>query len=215
MTSKLIRGHEVTASCQPWQAPEVSGPTLRGRGGAIDDLSVARQKAWQEGFAEGRAAGLEAARKDAAARAAALEKALDALSRPFEELDHRFHDEILELVRALARQLLRREMRLDPAHVVGVVREGLAALPMAATAIVVRMHPEDAATVRECLPPEDGERHWRIEADPLMERGGCVIVTAQSQVDGQMETRIGRAIATMFEEERRDHGDAPGPEPGQ
>jgi flagellar assembly protein FliH len=215
MSGRLIRSHELAESCRAWQAPEVTGPTLRGSGGGIDDVRAARQKAWQEGFAEGRAAGLAAARQDVAAQAAALEKALDALARPFEALDHRFHDEVTELVRAVARQLLRRELRIDPTHVVGVVREGLAALPMAATDIVVRMHPEDAAVVRECLAPEAGERHWRLETDALLERGGCIIVTAQSQVDGRLETRLGRTIATMFEDERNDHGDASGADAGQ
>ena len=153
MSTKLIRGHEIAEGCQAWQAPEVSGPTARGRGG-LDDLRVTRQKAWQEGFDQGRIAGLEAARKDIAMRTQALERALDALSRPFEELEHRFHEEIIELVKAVARQLLRREMRLDPTHIIGVVREGLAALPMATSDVIVRMHPDDAAVMRESLAPD-------------------------------------------------------------
>jgi flagellar assembly protein FliH len=219
MSSKLIRGHDIAEGLLPWQAPEVSGPTLRSRGGELDDLRVTRQKAWQEGFDQGRVAGLEAANKDIAMRTRALEKALDALSRPFEELEHRFHEEILELVKAVARQLLRREMRLDPTHIVGVVKEGLAALPMAASEVIVRMHPDDAAAMRETMAPGSGERGWRLEADPLMDRGGCVIVTPQSQVDGRLETRIGRTIATMFEDERKDNsgnvGESPRSEPGQ
>lgn len=211
--SKLIRSHDVHEGCLPWQAPEVSGPTVRNRAGSLDDLRNERQKAVREGFEEGRRAGLEAARKDVAARAQALEKALDALSRPFEALEQRFLEEVVELVKAVARQLLRREMRLDPTHIVGVVREGLAALPMAAADVVVRMHPDDAAVMRECLAADTAERSWRIEADPLMERGGCVVLTPQSQVDGRLETRLGRTIATMFEDERKDNPDGPAPDP--
>lgn len=217
MSTKLIRSHDVDAGCLPWQAPEVSGPTVRNRAGSLDDVRAERQKAMREGFEEGRRAGLEAARKDVATRAQALEKALDALSRPFEELEQRFLEEVVELVRAVARQLLRREMRLDPTHIVGVVREGLAALPMASADIVVRMHPEDAAVMRECLATDGSERSWRIETDPIMERGGCIVVTPQSQVDGRLETRLGRTIATMFEDERKDQADGPAhdPESGQ
>jgi flagellar assembly protein FliH len=219
MSSRLIRGHEVAERCQPWQAPEVSGPTLRGGATASDDLRGIRQKAWQEGFEQGRAAGLEAARQDATSRARALEQALDALSRPFEALDQQFHAEVLELVKAVTRQVLRREIRIDPTHVIGVVRDGLAALPMSASQVAVRMHPDDAAVVREVLAPDTTGRSWRIETDPLMDRGSCVIVTAQSQVDGRLETRLARTIATMFHDERRDatHNDSesPGPEPGQ
>jgi flagellar assembly protein FliH len=210
MTSKLVRSHELAESCQAWKAPEVSGPTLRNRAGSIDDLANSRQQAWREGFEEGRRAGLEAAQKEVAARARALETALDALSRPFEALEHGFHDEILELVKAVSRQLVRREMRLDPSHIVGVVREALAVLPMAATDVVVRAHPQDAAVLRECLTPDANPRAWRIEADPLMERGGCVVTTAQSQVDGRLETRLARTIATLFEDERKERGEHDG-----
>lgn len=218
MTSRLLRGGDLAGDLQAWQAPEVAGPTARRRGASLSDTLDARQKAVQDGFEEGRKAGLDAARKELVVRARALERALDVLSRPFEELEQRFHEEILELVRAVARQLVRREMRLDPTHIVGVVRDGLAALPMAAADIVVRMHPDDAQVMRECLASEPGdaaERAWRIEPDPLMERGGCVIVTPQSQVDSRLETRLGRAIATMFEDERKDDTDASGLEGSQ
>lgn len=208
MDSRLIRAAANPAGWEPWRAPEVGAGAVRAAP-RIEEQPDPRQQGWQEGFAEGRAAGLEAAHGQAAARTAALESALEALARPFEALDHRFHEEVLELVRVIARQLLRRETRMDPTHIIGVVRDGLAALPMAATEVRVRMHPEDAAIVRECLSPDEGERHWRLEADALMERGGCLIVTAQSQVDARLETRLGRVIAAMFEDERRDHADTP------
>jgi flagellar assembly protein FliH len=218
MSSRLIRGDEVAERCQPWQAPEVSGPTLRGRVAEPEDLRATRQKAWQEGFDQGRSAGLESAGKDTAARARAFERVLDALTRPFEDLDQRFQVEVVELVRAVARQVLRRELHADPTHLIGVVREGLAALPMSASGIIVRMHPDDVAAVHDCLAPGSGERSWRFEADPLMERGGCSIVTAQSQVDGRLDARLDRIIATMFDDERKEpshDSQPPGAEPGR
>jgi flagellar assembly protein FliH len=211
--TRLIRSDAIASGCVPWQAPEVSGPTVRGRAGDADDIRGVRQRAYQEGLEQGRAAGIEAGRRELAARAQALERVLDALARPFEELDHRFHDEIVALVRAVCRQLIRREMRLDPTHVAGVVRESLAALPMSARDIVVRLHPDDAAVVRECLPADSGNRGWRIEPDPALDRGGCLIATSESQIDGRLETRLGRVIATMFEDERKD--DAPGADTGE
>lgn len=200
MSSRLIRGHEGGDDFQAWRAPEVNGPTLRG--GHHSDGSSTRAQSQRDGFEEGRRAGLEAARKEVAAQANALERALDALSRPFDALDQRFHEEILELVKAVARQLVRREMRIDPSHIVGVVRDGLAALPLAASDITVCVHPDDAAVLRECLPQDAAERSWHIEPDPLLDRGGCVILTPQSQVDGRLETRLARVIAAMFEDAR-------------
>lgn len=208
MDSRLIRGSTGAGDWARWQAPEV-GTRPRPPAPRTEEVTDARQQGWQAGFAEGRAAGMQAAREQLAAGSTALESMLDALAQPFESLEQRFHEEVVELVRAIVRQLLRRETRIDPRHIIGVVREGLASLPMAATDIVVRMHPEDAALLGEHLPAGAGERHWRIEADALMERGGCIIVTAQSQVDARLETRLARVIAAMFEDERRDHGNTP------
>jgi len=208
MASKLIRSHELAEACQPWQAPEVTGHAHPGHSDPLEDSAGSREQARREGFEEGRRAGLAAAAQDIAARSSALQVALDALAHPFEGLDHRFHEEIIELVKAVSRQLVRREMRLDPTHLAGVVREALAALPMAATDVVVRVHPQDAAILRDCLAPGDEARGWRIEADPVLERGGCLVTTAQSQVDGRLETRLARSIATLFEDQRQEAGSA-------
>ena len=204
MGTRLIRSDEIADGCLPWRAPEVSGPTTRANAATLDDARAERAKAMRDGFEEGRRAGLEAARQEVGSRAQALEKALDSLSRPFEALEQRFLVEIVELVRAVSRQLVRREMHLDPTHIVGVVREALAALPMAATDVVVRLHPDDAAVMRECLSADSGGRGWRIDPDPLVERGGTIVVTPQSQIDGRLDTRLARTIATLFEDERSD-----------
>ncbi|MFO1356592.1 MAG: FliH/SctL family protein [Gammaproteobacteria bacterium] len=218
MSSRLIRSHELAEACQPWLAPEVASPDHPGGHDTVDSAAT-RQQAWREGFEDGRRAGLEAAQGEVAARSQALETALDALARPFEGLEHRFHEEIVELVRAVARQLVRREMRLDPSHVAGVVREALAALPMSATDITVRVHPQDAAVLEECLAPAQGPRAWRIESDPLMERGSCLVTTTSSQVDGRLETRLARTIATLFDDPRNegatDAGTTPDADAGQ
>ena len=62
--------------------------------------------------------------------------------------------------------------------------------------------------LRDCLAAGDGARGWRIEADPVLERGGCLVTTAQSQVDGRLETRLARSIATLFEDQRQEAGSA-------
>lgn len=201
-SSRLIRAGVPAGSAVPWQAPDV------GRAGAGrapgDDPAAAARRGYDDGFAQGRAAGLEAGAREVADRVAALERVLDALARPLEDLDHRVEGELLALVQALVRQLIRREVSLDPTHVVGTLRAGLAALPLAAGDVVVRLHPDDATVVRECLPADGADRAWRLETDPLMERGGCVITGARSTVDARLDTRLNRVIAGLLEDTRDD-----------
>ena len=60
----------------------------------------------------------------------------------------------------------------------------------------------DADVVRECMGPEVAERAWRIEEDPVMERGSCLVTSASSEVDARLETRLGRLIAEMLGSDR-------------
>ncbi|MEZ5563343.1 MAG: flagellar assembly protein FliH [Gammaproteobacteria bacterium] len=205
--SRLIRNTAATTHVA-WKAPDVSSPGgsdgLRRNGDG--DLNALQQRAWQQGLEAGRAAGIEAGTRELAARITAVERVLDALARPLEDLDHRVEEELLALVQAVVRQLIRREVHIDPKHIIGVIREGLAALPLAAGDITVRLHPDDAEVVRSCLAENAADRAWRIEADPLTERGGCLITSARSTIDARLETRLARVIAALLEDERAHAG---------
>ena len=50
--------------------------------------------------------------------------------------------------------------------------------------------------------PEVTERAWRIEEDPVLERGGCRVTSASSEIDAQMETRLGRIMSEMLGSDR-------------
>lgn len=206
--SRLIRSTSATQQCAAWQAPEVSatGDNASLRRTSDGDLNALQQRAWQQGLEEGRAAGIEAGNRELATRIAAVERILDTLARPLEDMDHRVEDELLALVQTIVRQLIRREVHIDPAHIIGVIREGLAALPLAAGDITVRLHPDDADVVRSCLTENATDRAWRLETDPLLERGGCLITSARSTIDARLETRLARVIAGLLEDERANAG---------
>lgn len=201
-SSPLIPAAALKDQCVTWSAPEVNHVPSRNAEDEPPDPETLRQQAWDQGFAEGRAAGVAAGQQELNNTQAALECVLNTLARPLEELDVRVEEEILALVKTITGHLVRRELKLDPSHIVGVIREGLSALPLASEAPVIRLHPDDAAVVTECLGTGDDNRVWRIEADPVMQRGGCLIVTNDSQIDGRIETRLSRVLATMFEGER-------------
>lgn len=203
-SSRLIRGDDSSAQVVAWRAPEVPNPGGPGsfRRSGDNDVTAVQQRAWQQGFEQGRLAGVEAGTRELATRTEAVEKILDALARPLEELDHRVEAELLALVQAVVRQLVRREMHQDPGHLIGVIRAGLAALPLAAGDVVVRLHPADADAIRERLADTEDDRAWRLEADPLLERGGCLIASPRSNIDARLESRLARVIAQLLEDDR-------------
>jgi len=118
------------------------------------------------------------------------------------QLDAGVEKELLHLSLTVGKQLARRELRLDPAQVIGIIRESLAQLPASARDVRVHLHPDDAATVRERLAEPTNERAWKVVEDPTLSRGGCVVRTETSQIDARFESRVSAVIANALGEER-------------
>jgi flagellar assembly protein FliH len=110
--------------------------------------------------------------------------------------------ELLTLAMALARQIVRRELKTDPTQIIGIIRDAIAALPVAAREVRVHLHPEDAAVVRQNLAPTESERAWTMIEDPVMARGGCQITTTTSRIDARLETRLAAILSELMGTER-------------
>jgi flagellar assembly protein FliH len=195
-----------------WNAPVIEGHASGGRRNwrTVGELQDVERSAWAEAEAEGRAAGLAAAQQEIAARVAqldaqsrTLESMLAALARPMAQQQSQLHEQIAELAIAIARQLIRRELKTDPSQVIAVVRETVGLLPATARNVRVQMHPEDAALLRERLETPQGESAWSVQEDPVMTRGDCRVIADSAQIDARIETRLAAAIAAILGDERR------------
>lgn len=181
----------------PPQMAETRKPMATAAG--LADLQA---EAYQEAFDQGLAEGREAGRAEVRAQVQRLEGMFYDLAKPFEALDQDVEQELLALSIALARQIVRRELKTDPTQIIGIIRDAIAALPVAARDVRVHLHPEDAAVVRAHLAPTESERAWSIVEDPVMARGGCQVVTATSRIDARLEKRIGAILSELLGTER-------------
>jgi flagellar assembly protein FliH len=194
-----------SANAELWAAPDVG----KAAGGAktamatVSGLADLQAEAHKEAFEQGLAEGREAGRAEVRAQVERLEGMFYDLTKPFKELDDEVERELLTLAMALARQIVRRELKADPTHIIGIIREAIAALPVAAREVRVHLHPEDAAVVREHLAPTESERAWQIVEDPVMARGGCRASTTTSRVDARLETRLGTILSELMGNERQ------------
>lgn len=203
-------GVPAAESATPWVAPEADavargarrsgrGASFMSLGGRFPDLErEAFDAAHAAGLAEGRVTGQQEARQ----RVERLDALLSNLAQPFADLDREVEQQLVDLSLALARQLVRRELRIDPTQVIAIVREAVSVLPVSARDVRVHLHPEDAAIVREYLAPTENVRAWKLVEDPVMMRGGCQVVTSTSRVDARLETRLGKLVAELVGGER-------------
>jgi flagellar assembly protein FliH len=169
-------------------------------------LADLQAEAYQEAFAQGLQEGREAGRAEARAQVERLAGMFYDLAKPFEQLDAEVERELLSLAMALARQIVRRELKTDPTQIIGIIREAIAALPVATRDVQVHLHPEDAAVVRQNLAPTESQRAWTIVEDPVMARGGCRVTSATSRIDARLETRLGAILSELMGTERQAGG---------
>lgn len=197
--SKIISGAGGETAFQRWELPHLM---------TAQHVERIQKQAYDEGFARGQADGLAAAQQATGERLQRLQQILDALGTPLKELDERVEQELVTLALSIARLIVRREIRTDPAQVIAAVREAMAALPAAARKVRLHLHPEDAALVREQLRPSEEGHGWHLVEDPSISRGGCKILTETSQIDATVESRLTAIVAEVLGGERAD--DQPG-----
>ncbi len=175
-----------------------------------EELEAIRRQAWEEGYEQGRKEGFDFGHKEALEegrdktrqRTEQLDRLIATLDVPLKELDDQVEHELITLVISMVKQLVRREIRLHPDQIIGVIREALGILPVAARGVRVVLHPEDATLVRETYELHDNGLNWKIEEDPMLQRGGCRIVSETSQIDATLESRIANLIAPLIGEQR-------------
>jgi flagellar assembly protein FliH len=191
-----------------WELPQINGPVLA-RNRRIADLQGIEREAWDKGHAQGREAGIAAVRSEAQAASQELDRRvqnlgaiLDFMSKPIAALDHEVQRQLASLAGAIARQIVRRELKTHPDEIVAVIRETVALLPMTAREVRVHLNPEDAKLVRSRLAEASGDRAWSIAEDPIISRGGCRVSSESSTIDAQLEQRLGAAIAAALGDTR-------------
>ncbi|MES9857829.1 MAG: flagellar assembly protein FliH [Sedimenticola sp.] len=211
MTSSKILSGSDTDNAQEWQPPNVSQPHGKGGGRERSMLTADQLEQLQkQAYEEGRKEGFEFGHKEGLIKSECklqewiqrLEELLTTLDTPLKVLDNQVEQELVELVISLVRQLVRREVKLDPKHIVGLVHEALAIMPVASRGIRVVLNPDDAKLIREIYDVTDKELGWKIIEDPVLARGGCRVLTETSQIDATLESRLVALFAPLLGGER-------------
>ncbi|MCE2947009.1 MAG: flagellar assembly protein FliH [Betaproteobacteria bacterium] len=164
-----------------------------------EELARIREQARAEGHAAGLASGLAAGARDVAD----LAQLLGRLREVLEDHEQALAGDVMGLAVELSRQILRHALYVHPEVVLPVVREAIASLPQGSQHPRLLLHPQDAALVRSVLDANQlTPSPWRIVEDARLERGGCRIETATSELDASLGSRWRAVIAALGREER-------------
>jgi flagellar assembly protein FliH len=160
---------------------------------------------YAEGFAQGHAqATLEGQRQiseyienEGKQAAQTFAQLFDAAATQLADSQQIMAQGVLELASELARQVLRHELSSNPNALQPVVREALGMLTTDSKAALVRLHPLDLEVLAEVLRQEFSSLSLTLLPDSNISRGGCLVESAGTVVDGTVQMRWKRAVASL------------------
>ncbi len=147
----------------------------------------------EEAQARGRQEGLALAEERFETTTRSLAQALEELSRLRESLAQSGSQDMLRLVMAVAEQIVRRAIDVDPQVVLTIIENALQA-SVRSDSYRLSIHPEDLEVVNAQKPlflaSISGLQNLSIDADTAISRGGCRVDSELGDVDATIESQL-------------------------
>jgi len=163
---------------------------------------TAAAEAVQRGREEGFAAGLADAEEHNAPLRTALAEAVRGLEREIEEAAAVTEKRAVELAIALAEKILHASLDADPSLVVSVATGALRRMANRES-VVLDVNPADVDIVRDAAGRIQAElgnvARLEVAAERRVGRGGCVVRTAEGEIDARLDAQLERAAALLRE----------------
>lgn len=156
---------------------------------------------YDEGLAAGREAGeqqgLEETREQVREQQQRLEQFIASLLRPIEQQREAAEAALLNLVMALSRSVIHRELKLNSSQIGDVLRRAVDSLPDPDESMRIHVHPDDAESVRHAVEALDGRAV--VHPDETLHPGGCRVENSHSLVDFTVEKRFQKVVQQMLD----------------
>lgn len=163
-------------------------------------LEQIHETARASGYSEGYVAGLAAGHAAMEMERQALQSLVAGVSSELGNVSHVLAGNVLDLALELAKAMLRQALAVDPERILPVIRETLACLPSVAQPAWLCLNPDDIELVGRLMQDELTAMGWKLKADVRIERGGCRIETATSEVDATHAVRWQKIVKALGQE---------------
>jgi flagellar biosynthesis/type III secretory pathway protein FliH len=234
LLAETLKDHALSSSgsCPLYYFPEISGgqgkenaeDACHGHfvGGAFDRntdtppangdtedsarLQAMMKEAFDKGLEQGRAEIIAARQEKLDRAAAALEAAVEEMERIRQQDLARMETETVRLALAVAEKIIGDQAEQGKAieHVIKAAMEKVSD----PRHLILRLNPKDVDTVREANrqlhPADDAGTAFRLETDPGIQRGGCIIETKLGDVDARIDQQI-RIVKELLTAELSKH----------
>lgn len=157
----------------------------------------------EQGLTEGREAGRAQGRKEglqtARSEAEALQRLATACAESISSIEAETGDALVSLALRVAEQVLRSTLQTEPERILDLIRDVVHVDGAQQGVLKIRLNPEDMDLVDQYLQTDATVNQWRLQSDPSIERGGCIVETALGNIDATLATRWQRVASTLGE----------------
>jgi flagellar assembly protein FliH len=187
--------HDDTTAFEHWEVVELAAST--GEATPAEDAEVELARLREAARAEGYAEGLAVGRVEGEQACGRMKQLVESFGNTLDNFDFHLADMVLELALDVARQVVAGELAARPERILDVVN--LALKQMAETSREARLllNPDDAALVRPHLDQVLDKNRLRIVEDVRIVRGGCLIETAQGDLDATLPARWRQVVLVL------------------
>ncbi len=151
----------------------------------------------QQGLEEGRATGQQLKQAEVDENLKQLRSIMEQLLDPIRLHDDEIEEALLNLVLAISRSVIKREVSLDSQQITAVISDALALLPPTASNIKISINASDIDSVSTIVESISGGAQL-ISSDEILP-GGCKVETLHSLIDFTIEKRFQKTVQQMLD----------------
>lgn len=212
-TTRFIPGEEIGAVSR-WSFGDVDAAAMlleeQARERELNEqLATVRQQFHAEGYADGFQQGRDQTLQEAQKQisdyiakqgrdaAQQLGDLIESARTQLEGAEQMAGQAVLELACEMARQVLRHEISSNPNVLLPVIREALGMLFADSKAVQLKLNPLDLDVLQDILREEYPNLPLTLQPDAAITRGGCLVESGGTVIDGRLEKRWARAIGRL------------------
>ncbi|PIE42948.1 MAG: flagellar assembly protein FliH [Gammaproteobacteria bacterium] len=154
-----------------------------------------------QGLEQGKAQAYETTEREVKESLARLENLMAALLEPITRQADELEQALLNLVLAISRAVVLRELQMDSAQISRIVKEAIDLLPAARQCLQLYINQADYQAVLETVKSMDAEAALVLSEEVLP--GGCRVETSHSIVDYTVDKRFQKTVQAMLENANR------------
>lgn len=171
----------------------------------LEEAESRRQEMLRQGFEQGRREG-----------AARVTEELAGVLKEVSEIRGSASERLVQLVTKIADKVLKEAVKLNPEAVVSIARHALQQVRWCRE-ITLRVNPEDLEIIHKQRPELtaalDNVNELRLEGDPQVERGGCLVESEAGILDASLSTQLAALERALLEEAAAEVQQEPEPGP--